>query len=264
MEHIEEAIRLEVKTDPYAVKEQARWCGIKPGQRVLDVGCGPGKVTSILRDLVQPGGEIVGVDNSKERIRHAESRYGDRPGICFRLHDLTSPLTEMGEFDIIWARFFLEYFRRESRKIVKNLAGCLKPGGYLCLLDLDHNCLNHYELPRKMEETLRKLMERLEREYNFDPFVGRKLYSFLYDMDFENIQVDVTAHHLIYGKIKDEDFFNWLKKVEVTSKKTLDLFGEYPGGHQAFFQDFTSFFSDPRRFTYTPLILCKGMKPLSS
>ena len=38
-----EAIRLEVKTDPQALQRQALWCGVKPGMRVLDAGCGAGK-----------------------------------------------------------------------------------------------------------------------------------------------------------------------------------------------------------------------------
>ena len=46
MENLEEAIRLEMKTDPEAVRKQALWCGLKPGMRVLDAGCGPGMITS--------------------------------------------------------------------------------------------------------------------------------------------------------------------------------------------------------------------------
>jgi SAM-dependent methyltransferase len=263
MEHLEEALRLEVKTDPQVVRRQARWCGLMPGHHVLDAGCGPGKVTSILREMVLPDGHVLGVDNSEARIGHARSRYGGLAGIDFLCRDLRERLEGVGPFDIIWIRFFLEYFREESRDIVRHLAECLRPGGTLCLLDLDHNSLNHYELSGHMEQTLFQLMRILEREYNFDPYAGRKLYAHLYDLGFEDIQVDVTPHHLIYGEIKDEDFFNWLKKVEVASQKTSVIFEAYPGGHDAFFKDFLAFFSHPRRFTYTPLILCKGIKPLS-
>ena len=42
MEHEEEKDRLEMKTDPLVLRKQAEWCGIKPGQRLLDFGCGPG------------------------------------------------------------------------------------------------------------------------------------------------------------------------------------------------------------------------------
>ncbi len=264
MENPEEALRLEVKTDPEAVKKQASWCGLEPGMRVLDAGCGPGLVTSILREIIQPGGEIVGVDYSKERIEHAIRHYAGRPDIRFELRDLTQPLDDLGPFDLIWVRFFLEYFRRESPDIVRNLSGCLKPGGRLCLLDLDLNCLNHYELPRQMEDILFKLVDRLEKEHNFDPYAGRKLYSYLYDLGYQEIKVSLTAHHLFYGELSEPDFFNWLKKVEVASLKAEELFEDYPDGREGFLKDFKRFFLNPRRFTYTPLITCMGSKPLSS
>ncbi len=264
MENLEEAIRLEIKTDPEAVRKQALWCGLKPGLRVLDAGCGPGKTTSILHEMIQPGGRILGMDYSEERIRYAQQHYGQGSGIDFQIHDLRDPLNGMGLFDLILVRFVLEYNRVESPNIVRNLTACLKPGGYLCLLDLDHNCLNHYELPARIEPILFELMDMAEQEYNFDPYSGRKLYAYLYDLGFENIQIDLMPHHLIYGKIGNNDLFNWMKKVEVASMKTRGLFENYPVDHDAFFADFTKFFLDPRRFTYTPLILCKGMKPLSA
>ena len=263
MENLEEIIRLEIKTDPEAVRKQGLWCGLKPGLRLLDVGCGPGKVTSILFEMIQPGGSILGVDYSEERIHYAKEHYGQKIGIDFQVHDIRDPLNGVGQFDLIWVRFLLEYFRLESFDILKNLTGVLKPGGYLCLLDLDHNSLNHYELPPKMEEILFRAIDMVQQEYNFDPYSGRKLYSYLYDLGYQNIQLDLMAHHLIYGKIKDEDIFNWTKKVETASTKTKELFESYSGGYDAFFSDFRRFLLDPRRFIYTPLILCKGMKPLA-
>ena len=144
MENPEEIMRLEVKTEKETVIKQALWCGLKPGFRVLDVGCGPGKATSILHEIIQPGGTILGIDYSKERISYARDTYGQTSGMEFQVQDLRSSLDDIGQFDLIWVRFFLEYYSVEGFDIVKNLTGCLKQGGYLCLLDLDHNCLNHY------------------------------------------------------------------------------------------------------------------------
>lgn len=258
MDNIDESLRLEIKTDPDAVRQQAAWCGVKPGLRVLDAGCGPGLTTSILHEMIQPDGEIVGIDYSPKRIDYAKKRYGQLTGIQFELHDLKEPAKHLKKFDLIWVRFVLEYNRKESRLIVKHLTECLNPGGYLCLMDLDYNCLSHYELPHLMEEILFKLMGHLEGEFNFDPYSGRKLYSFLYDLKYQNIRMNMVPHHLIYGDVKDEDLYNWIKKVEVISQRLEDLFDPYPGKRNGFFNDFKKFFLDPRRFTYTPLILCKG------
>ncbi len=263
MENKEEAYRLEVKTDVEAVQKQALWCGVKSGLRVLDLGCGPGKTTSILHEMVAPTGSVVGADYSAERIAHAKKHYGGKPGIEFVCCDLTKPIEGLDLFDIIWVRFVLEYFRKESPEIVKQLQALLKHGGHLCLIDLDSNCLGHYGMPEPMNSMLPKLMAYLDEEFNFDTYAGRKLYSYLYDQGFVNIEVELMAHHLIYGEARQSDIYNWLKKLEIGTEKMQDLFKDYPGGAEAFMEDFRKFFLDPRRFTYTPMILCKGMRPYS-
>jgi SAM-dependent methyltransferase len=260
MENEEEALRLNLKTDPAAVRKQAHWCGIKAGLRVLDLGCGSGMTTDIFHAMVQPGGSVIGVDFSEERIAGALRSYGGKPGIDFLVRDIRKPIKDIGTFDIIWVRFILEYFRKESKELVGNLKDLLNPGGWLCLLDLDYNCLNHYELPEPLKDILPKLMVFLDEEYNFDTFAGRKLYSYLFDGQYENLQVELMAHHLIYGMAKESDIFNWTKKIEVTADLLQPLFSGYPGGVEGFKEDFRKFFVDPRRFTYTPLIMCKGMK----
>ncbi len=263
MDNEEENIRLDIKTDPSAVRRQAEWCGSRPGMRVLDAGCGPGITTSLLYEMVQPGGEVVGVDYSKDRIKYAEVNYGGRTGISFRVQDIRKSFNGIGKFDLIWVRFVLEYNRVESLDIVRNLLDLLNPGGYLCLLDLDHNCLNHYELPPKMMGLLQTLMSRLDDEHNFDTYAGRKLYSYLYDLGLEDIEIDMVPHHLFYGnKINENDVFNWTKKAEMAASKFSGIFDDYLGGSRAFFEEFQRFLHDPRRFTYTSMILCKGRKPL--
>ncbi len=262
MESKDEAKRLDIKTDPDELRQQATWCNIRPGTKVLDVGCGPGRTTSILHSMLQPGGSIVGVDFSEERVSHAKRLFGNIPGVDFKVRDFTKPMDDLGSFDIVWVRFVLEYFKRESPEIVRNLISNLNPDGQLCLLDLDYNCLNHYELPSRMNDIIHRFMERLEERHNFDPYAGRKLYSYLFDLGFRDIEMNLMAHHLIYGEIRPEDEFNWIKKLEVASSHMRDIFNDYPGGYDAFFTDFKTFFHDPRRFTYTPIIMARGKKPL--
>jgi ubiquinone/menaquinone biosynthesis C-methylase UbiE len=261
MEDPQEAVRLVIKTDPEAIKKQAQWCGIGPGARVLDVGCGSGKVTSILHEMVQPGGYVLGVDFSEERIAYAREEFGSKEGIEFQIINFTSALETLGQFDFVWLRFVLEYFLKEAQDIIRNLVSILRKDGVICLLDLDHNCLNHFPLPDNMESVLKQLIERMTTDYNFDPYAGRKLYTYLHDLGFRNIRVNMMAHHLIYNQLDSRDEFNWFKKIEMASKRAADVFEEYPGGYDGFFKDFNAFFNDPRRFTYTPLIICTGNKP---
>ncbi len=260
MENNDEISRLEMKTDSQSVEKQAVWAGLKAGMRVADIGCGSGITTSILHKLVQPQGSATGFDRSETRIGHATGRYGTK-GIEFVCRDILQPIDNEGEFDFAWVRFLLEYHRTNAFEIVKNISNILRPGGILCLIDLDYNCITHYGLSERLEKTLFSVMKILENYANFDPYMGRKLYSYLYDLGYEDISINISAHHLIFGELKDADEFNWLKKVEVVTKKISYDFAEYEGGYGEFLEEFRSFFSDPRRFTYSPIISCRGRKP---
>lgn len=262
MEHEEETARLEKKTNVRVVREQALWAGIKPGMRVADIGCGSGKTSQILRQLVQPGGEVVGLDMSAERLAFANQNY-KTPNIRFIQRDATQPLQDLGLFDFVWVRFFLEYYKSQALVIVENLARVTRPGGIMCLIDLDYNCLNHFGMPDRLSRAMRACVKKLEQDADFDPYIGIKLYSFLYDLKFEDIHVHLAPHHLIYGKLSEIDEFNWSRKIEVAVKRSAVEFPDYPGGFPEFFEEFKYFFADPRRFSYTPLIACRGRKPLA-
>jgi len=259
MENEDESLRLDLKTDIRAVKEQAGWAGIEPGMKVLDVGCGTGKTTIALHDLVQPGGTVTGIDFSNKRIEHAKRARGSRT-IEFLCRDFTRPIDDIGRFDFAWVRFILEYFRSGATDILRNIATLLKSGGILCLIDLDYNCMTHYELPARLQKTMLELIAALEEKANFDPYMGRRLYSFLYWMKFVDLRVTVASHHLIYGHLGEVDAYNWVQKIEVASRRIGFDFSDYPEGHHGFMEDFLTFFKDPGRFSYTPLICVRGRK----
>lgn len=263
MEHAEESLRLDMKTDNDLTGKQASWAGLAPGMRVIDIGCGPGKTTAGLAALAQPGGEALGVDLSEQRIAFARENYGSAT-TKFERRDLLQPLSHPAEFDFAWCRFLLEYHRSNSFELVRNISDAVKPGGIICLIDLDYNCLSHFGQSPRMDRAIAATVKSLEENDDFDPYVGRKLYSFLYDLGYEEIDVKVEAHHRIFGELKQVDDYNWTRKVEVAARRSGYGFDEYEGGYDEFVGEFRAFFADPRRFTYTPMISCRGRKPHSS
>lgn len=255
MECDEEAYRLDIKTDETVVTELALWAGLKAGMRVADVGCGAGRSAVALKRITGTNGQIVGIDASEARVSYATKNYSE-PGLTFTTGDVLSDLGSNGKFDFIWVRFLLEYYQKEAGEIVANLKKLLNPGGVICLADLDHNSLNHYQLSEELERSVQGLMQWLYVNANFDPYIGRKLYSFLFDSGFSSIRARVDAHHLIYGNISAVDMYNWSRKLEVAAKNSGYDFSQYTGGFEKFSEDFKTYLQDPRMFTYTPLITC--------
>jgi len=261
MEHAGECSRLEMKTRVDQVMRQALRAGIAPGMNVLDAGCGVGKTTSVIKDLVGDEGMVTGIDISDDRLDEARIRY-QRPGVQFVQHDLLEPFGNIQpQFDAVWMRFLLEYFQNDPMRIVRNSIASLKPGGILVLIDLDSNSMNHHGMPPELERTMLSVVDHLQKHHNFDPFAGRKLYTHLFDLGFENIEVEVEAHHNIYGPLEVTDESNWLSKVLVACKNSGCAFEEFGGNFDTAMQAFRTYFQNPRRYTYTPLILVRGTKP---
>lgn len=259
MEHDQESERLDRKTDIALVHKQARWAGLKPGMAVADIGCGSGKTSHALFQAAAPNGSVLGLDGSEQRIAFAKQNYSVS-GLDYVCRDVYESLSDLGRFDFIWVRFFLEYHRRHAFELVHKFTDLLNPGGIMCLIDLDHNCLNHYELPPRIDAVLRRVVELSEIDGDFDTRMGIKLYSFLYDLGFENIDVTVEPHHLIFGPLDELNDYNWNKKLEVAVRQSGCSFDDFEGGFTGFQKEFQDFFSNPRRFTYTPVIACRGVK----
>jgi SAM-dependent methyltransferase len=259
MEDSQEIERLERKTDPETVLSQARWAGLAPGMRVADIGCGPGLTSKILLEAVKPGGEVVGIDFSAERICHAKNRY-QQEGLSFQQQNFFDDLSSLGLFDFVLARFVLEFHRSRAVELVSNLSRMVRPGGILCLIDLDYNCLSHAGLPERVNATIQDVVRGLEKNADFDPYAGRRLYGHLFELDYQEIRLDMRSHHLIYGELDEAERFNWERKVLVAARRSGCDFSLYPGGFDDFATEFTASFKDPRRFTYTPLICCCGRR----
>ena len=88
----------------------------EPGDRLLDVATGTGKVAADLHRRAQPGGSVLGVDISPAMIRVATRRFADRPGLEFVVGDALALPTEDGTFDAATIAFGM-----------RNLPG-LRPG----------------------------------------------------------------------------------------------------------------------------------------
>jgi len=261
MEDDQEAVRLDRKTDGATVEKQARWAGIRPGMRVADLGCGAGKTTFHLNRLVQPEGQAVGLDIAEQRVEYAKTHYSDE-SIEYVVADIRNPLEDLGQFDFIWVRFVLEYYLHGSFEIVKNITKNLKPGGIICLIDLDCNCLRHFGLPDRLSRATGGVMDWLEKKCNFDPYVGVKLYSFLYDLGFDEVDVDLSAHNIFFGALKENEKFISMQKAAIGGRNSGYPFEEYDGNFDEFLEEVKIFSNDSRVFYYTPLIACRGRKPI--
>src|SRR5262245_24179972 len=112
---------------------------IRPGARVLDLGCGPGLLVESFRRRVGPAGRVDALDESPVWMAHLRKKSADLGWPNVRLvhaHIEDAPL-EPDAYDLVFARWVLEFVPKPAEKIAR-LAKALKPGGILALEDYNH------------------------------------------------------------------------------------------------------------------------------
>jgi trans-aconitate 2-methyltransferase len=95
----------------------------KPGERILDVGCGTGQLTS---EIAAAGAQVVGLDQSPEMITAARRNY---PGLEFEVGDVAA-MTYAGAFDAVFSNAALHWVK-DQKGAIAAIARSLRPGGRL-------------------------------------------------------------------------------------------------------------------------------------
>ena len=133
-------------TSPDEVAARAAYLdllGIRPGQTVLDVGCGSGVVTRDMARRVSPGGRAVGLDPSAEFLTIARelSREAGLDSVAeFREGSaLALPFSD-GEFDVAVAATVLVHVPGAAAA-VPEMVRVVRPGGRIGIFDFDGDSL---------------------------------------------------------------------------------------------------------------------------
>jgi SAM-dependent methyltransferase len=105
----------------------------KPGERILDIGCGSGQTVVQLAEAVGPGGGVLGVDISTVMLEAAARRAAGFGQVGFIEADAQAFAFEPGAFDAIFSRFGVMFFAGPVAAFA-NIRRALKPAGRLAFV----------------------------------------------------------------------------------------------------------------------------------
>ena len=103
---------------------------VKPGERIVDIGCGCGATTIELARRVGPEGRVLGIDVSAAMLARAAERVAPGAPVELVCADATSYPFPRGTFDLLFSRFGVMFFAEPARAFA-NLRTALKGGGRL-------------------------------------------------------------------------------------------------------------------------------------
>lgn len=137
---------------------------VKPTDKVLDVGCGPGSITYDLAKYLSQG-EIIGIEPTQELIDEALSSADNTnptSNVKFQKASIYSLPFPDETFDIVHAHQVVVHLE-EPLKGFKEMKRVLKKGGYLCCKDSEANSLIVY--PKSFKAPLGFYFTKLATEF---------------------------------------------------------------------------------------------------
>jgi ubiquinone/menaquinone biosynthesis C-methylase UbiE len=107
----------------------------RPGDKVLDIGCGYGETCLDLAKLVTGNGEVMGLDCTAAFLDIAEQERQDAgvDNVKYELGDAQTHELPQEYFDAVFSRFGVMFFQSVVMAM-RNSRQALKPGGKLCMI----------------------------------------------------------------------------------------------------------------------------------
>ncbi len=109
-------------------------CGIGPGQRVLDLGCGAGDVTLLAASVVGPGGQVIGVDRAPEAVAIARARAAALGLRQVTVMESTIDALDIPAVDAVIGRFVLMH-QAAPAQVLARAARLVRPGGVVAMME---------------------------------------------------------------------------------------------------------------------------------
>ena len=190
---------------------------LRPGQRLLDVGCGPATITVDLARLVAPG-EVTAVDGSPAAADLARDEARSA-GV-----DLTVVVAQADalpfdddSFDVVHAHQLLQHVT-DPVAVLAEMRRVTRPGGLVAVRDADYAAMTWHPASHGLDEW-RTLYHEVACSTGGEPDAGRHLRSWALAAGFGADDLTCTASAWCYSTAEEREWWSqsWSERVTSSS-----------------------------------------------
>lgn len=181
---------------------------LKPGERVLDIGCGTGRLGDYVADLVAPNGEVIGVDPLPLRIEIAAKKNPLFKASVGSAEDLSQ--FPDASFDAVYLNSVFHWVA-DKPTALREVLRVLKPGGRFAVNSADADRA-HQSASLVRDAVLEEGLNQAAAASGFGTnyrVSARELSSLLTHAGFVDVQV---KQHTFVDQVRDvDDLIAWSK-----------------------------------------------------
>lgn len=188
---------------------------IKPGQHLLDVGCGPASDTIELGKLVGPEGRVVGVDHDQAMVDEADNRAREAGAGGWVQHqraDSGALPFQSNTFDSSRSERLFQHLL-DPAPTVAEMVRVTKSGGRLVLLDTDWGSNSTDTREIDVERRLARVHADMAAN---NGYAGRQLYRLLIQRGLVDVRVEISANwSTSYAFVREATLLSEVERIAV-------------------------------------------------
>ncbi|KAI0157272.1 ubiE/COQ5 methyltransferase [Xylariaceae sp. FL1272] len=161
---------------------------IKPTDRILDIGCGPGSITVDYAALV-PQGSVLGIDTVASVLSSAKELAESRGlgNVTFQVHDANELPFGDGEFDVVVCHQVLQHVK-EPVAVLREMRRVCKTGGIVAAREADYKSFSWYPELHGLD-VWGRVYQEVARANGGEPNAGRYVAAWAREAGFEKEDV---------------------------------------------------------------------------
>ncbi|MHB1154346.1 MAG: methyltransferase domain-containing protein [Eubacteriales bacterium] len=178
---------------------------IENPRKIIDVGCGPGNSTIILKEKF-PNAFISGIDNSENMIAAAKEKY---PDLDFFVCDANTGLSGLGsEYELVFSNACIQWLP-DHHKLLREMMKLLKKGGILAV-----------QIPINQREPIHKIICEVSGRDQWAAYFSNAQYFYrLAESEYFDILAEISTEFsawttTYYHQLKSHnDIMEWYRST---------------------------------------------------
>lgn len=186
---------------------------LQPGDRAIEIGCGPQGILDLLSERVGNNGKVIGLEASERTVQQARQFVTERKLTNVEVLQADARATGLprASFDLAHARLVMVNLP-EPQRVLEEMVALVRPGGLVASHEADWGSFA-CDPPVPALDQLFAVLDRYSRTSGIDLLVGRKVPRMMRAAGLVDVKVNPIIHSYPPGNPRRHLLCDFLENV---------------------------------------------------